>query len=49
MEAANSDLRTYVGEGGTGWSFLQFLGPNFDKLATHSPSTDLLRTIELLD
>jgi serine/threonine protein kinase/tetratricopeptide (TPR) repeat protein len=49
MEAANSDLRTYVGEGGTGWSFLQFLGPNFDKLATHSPSTDLLRRIELLD
>src|SRR5262249_3324450 len=49
MEAASSDLRTYVGEGGTGWSFVPFLGLNFDKLAAHLPGADLLRRIELLD
>jgi len=49
MEAANSDLRTYVDEGGNGWSFAAFLGVNFDRLVAHPPNTDLLRRIELVD
>jgi tetratricopeptide (TPR) repeat protein len=49
MEAANSDLRTYVDEGGNGWSFAAFLGVNFDRLVAHPSNTDLLRRIELLD
>jgi len=49
MEAACSDLRAYVNEGGSGWSFVGFLGSQFEKLAAHPPSADLLRRIELLD
>jgi TolB-like protein/Flp pilus assembly protein TadD len=49
MEAASSDLRAYVNEGGSGWSFVGFLGSQFEKLAAHPPSADLLRRIELLD
>jgi non-specific serine/threonine protein kinase len=49
MEAASSDLGAFVNEGGSGWSFVGFLGSQFDKLAAHPPSADLLRRIELLD
>jgi hypothetical protein len=49
MEAANSDLRTYVDEGGNGWSFAAFLGVNFDRLVAHPPNANLLRRTELLD